>query len=119
MFELDTRKDHLITMVKLCGATLSMWTRDHFFPPWFAQAGWDRLQPFINLPGTITITENRTVMTFSGFNDRQLNAVWSSWVGRSATAHLSCRMGRRSSLKWHSAGSSVQRHFRRPSDDNL
>ena len=73
MFELDNRKDQLMTVFKLCAANLGMWTREHFFPPGYAQAGWDRLRPFFDLPGRITVTEDRTLVTFSGFNDRQMN----------------------------------------------
>ena len=32
MFELDNRKDQLMTVFKLCAANLGMWTRDTFFP---------------------------------------------------------------------------------------
>ena len=73
MFELDNGKDQLITVFKLCAANLGMWTRDQFFPPAYAQAGWARLRPFLDLPGTIAVTREQTVVTFSGFNDRQLN----------------------------------------------
>ncbi|MBA3470254.1 MAG: hypothetical protein H0T53_11500, partial [Herpetosiphonaceae bacterium] len=73
MFELDNRKDQLMTVFKLCAANLGMWTRDTFFPATYAQAGWERLRPFFDLSGTIVVDGNRTVVTFSGFNDRALN----------------------------------------------
>ncbi len=73
MFELDNRKDQLMTVFKLCAANLGMWTRDHFFPATYAQSGWERLRPFFDLPGTIVVTEDQTRVTFNGFNDRQLN----------------------------------------------
>ena len=73
MFELDNRKDQLMTVFKLCAANLGMWTRDTLFPAAYAQAGWERLRPFFDLPGTIVVAGDRTVVTFRGFNDRQLN----------------------------------------------
>jgi len=36
-------------------------------------AGWERLRPFFDLPGTIVVDGDRTVVTFSGFTDRRLN----------------------------------------------
>ena len=73
MFELDNCKDQLMTVFKLCAANLGMWARDQFFPATYAQAGWARLRPFMDLPGTIAVVGNQTRVTFSGFNDRQLN----------------------------------------------
>ncbi len=73
MFALDNRKDQLMTVFKLCAANLGMWTRDTFFPATYAQSGWERLRPFFDLPGTILVTGEQTVVTFRAFNDRPLN----------------------------------------------
>ncbi len=80
IFELDNRKDQLMTVFKLWAANLGMWTRDTVFPAAYAQAGWERLRPFFDLPGTIVVARDHTVVTFTRFNDRQLNrdlaAIW-------------------------------------------
>lgn len=38
MYELENRKDHCMTLCKLALTNLVMWTRDHYFPPTYAQA---------------------------------------------------------------------------------
>jgi len=50
-----------------CGRGTRFFRRRH------PQAGWERLRPFFDLPGTIVVDGERTVVTFSGFNDRQIN----------------------------------------------
>lgn len=54
MYELDNRKDQVMTVCKVALANLAMWVRDSYFPPSYAQATWKRLLPFFQLPGTIT-----------------------------------------------------------------
>lgn len=54
MYEIDHRKDQVMTVCKVALANLAMWVRDHYFPPSYAQATWKRLLPFFQLPGTIT-----------------------------------------------------------------
>src|SRR5205085_12591225 len=46
MYELDNRKDHIMTVCKLALANLAMWTRDQCFPASYAHATWARLAPF-------------------------------------------------------------------------
>ncbi len=64
MYEIDNRKDQVMTVCKVALANLAMWVRDHYFPPPYAQATWKRLLPFFQLPGTITqdatLVEDRT-----------------------------------------------------------
>jgi hypothetical protein len=38
MYELDNRKDQVMTACKLALANLAMWTRDHYFPASYAHA---------------------------------------------------------------------------------
>ena len=38
MFELDNRKDQVMTVCKVAMANLAMWVRDQYFPPSYAQA---------------------------------------------------------------------------------
>jgi hypothetical protein len=53
MYELDNRKDQVMTICKVTVANIAMWARDHYFPASYAQATWKRLLPFFQLPGTI------------------------------------------------------------------
>ncbi len=46
MYELDNRKDQIMTVFKLVLANLVMWTRDQCFPASYAHATWARLAPF-------------------------------------------------------------------------
>jgi len=38
MYELDHRKDQVMTVCKVAVANLAMWVRDYYFPPSYAQA---------------------------------------------------------------------------------
>ncbi len=73
MYELDNRKDHVMTVFKRSLTNLVMWTRDHYFPQTYAHATWGRLLPFFQLPGLVTIDQNTVSVTFRPFNDKQLN----------------------------------------------
>jgi len=73
MYELDNRKDQVMTVCKLALANLVMWTRDHYFPQAYAHATWGRLSPFFQLPGLVIVDRSTVSVTFRPFNDRQLN----------------------------------------------
>lgn len=73
MYELDNRKDHIMTVCKLALANLTMWTRDQCFPASYAHATWARLAPFFQLPGTITSSRHMVSVQLRPFNDRQYN----------------------------------------------
>jgi hypothetical protein len=73
MYELDNRKDQVMTVCKLAMANLAMWVRDHYFPPSYAHATWLRLAPFFRLPGTIVSDATTTRVELRPFNDRALN----------------------------------------------
>ena len=73
MYELDNRKDQVMTVCKVALANLAMWVRDHYFPPSYAQATWKRLLPFFQLPGTITQDSTVVQVELRPFNDRALN----------------------------------------------
>jgi hypothetical protein len=73
MYELDNRKDQIMTICKVALANLAMWVRDHYFPPSYAQATWKRLLPFFQLPGTITQDAQMVQVELHLFNDRALN----------------------------------------------
>jgi hypothetical protein len=70
MHELDNRKDHTMTVVKVALANLAMWVRDSYFPASYAQATWKRLLPFFQLPGTITQDATMVQVELRPFNDR-------------------------------------------------
>ena len=73
MYELDNRKDQVMTVCKVAVANLAMWVRDRYFPPSYAQATWKRLLPFFQLPGTITQDSTMVQVELRPFNDRALN----------------------------------------------
>jgi hypothetical protein len=73
MYELDNRKDQVITICKVAVANLAMWVRDHYFPLSYAQATLKSLQPFFQLPGTITQDSTMVQVELRLFNDRALN----------------------------------------------
>lgn len=72
MYELDNRKDQIMTVCKLALANLAMWVRDRFFPSTYAHATWQRLQPFFRLPGRIQWDHEAVHVTLRPFNNRQL-----------------------------------------------
>ncbi len=71
MYELDNRKDQIMTVCKLALANLAMWTRDQCFPATFARATWGRLAPFFQLPGVVTSSQQTVSVQLRPFNDRQ------------------------------------------------
>lgn len=73
MYELDHRKDRVMTVCKVAMANLAMLVRDRYFPPSYAQATWKRLLPFFQLPGTITQDSTVVQVELRPFNDRALN----------------------------------------------
>jgi len=73
MYELDNRKDHIMTVCKLALANLTMWTRDQYFPASYAHATWARLAPFFQLSGIVTSSQHTVSVQLLPFNDRQYN----------------------------------------------
>jgi len=73
MYELDNRKDHIMTVFKVALANLAMWARDHYFPHSYAHATWDRLASFFHLPGLIRSNQHTVSVALRPFNDRQYN----------------------------------------------
>jgi hypothetical protein len=72
MYELDNRKDQIMTVCKLALANLAMWVRDRFFPSTYAHATWQRLQPFFQLPGRVQWGREIVHVSLRLFNNRQL-----------------------------------------------
>jgi hypothetical protein len=73
MYELDNRKDHIMTVFKVALANLAMWTRDQYFPDTYAHATWKRLASFFCLPGIIRSSQHTISVSLRPFNDRQYN----------------------------------------------
>ena len=73
MYELDNRKDHVMTVFKVALANLAMWTRDQYFPDTYSTATWERLAPFFRLPGIIRSNQHTVSVSLRPFNDRQYN----------------------------------------------
>jgi hypothetical protein len=73
MYELDNRKDQVMTIFKVALANLGMWVRDQCFPASYAHASWQRLQIFFQLPGRIFWGQDRVEVELKRFNDRALN----------------------------------------------
>jgi len=73
MYELDNRKDQVMTVFKVALANVVMWTRDHSFPESFAHATWQRLAPFFHLPGLVRQGPTTVCVELHPFNDRQYN----------------------------------------------
>jgi hypothetical protein len=73
MYELNNRKDQIMTICKVALANLGMRVRDQYFPASYAHAGWQRLQPFLQLPGRIYCGQDRVEVELKPFNDRTLN----------------------------------------------
>ncbi len=73
MYELDNRKDQIMTVCKVALANLGMWARDHYFPAEYAQASWHRLQIFFQLPGRVHWGTDCVTVELKPFNDRALN----------------------------------------------
>ncbi len=73
MYELDNRKDQIMTVCKVSLANLGMWVRDHYFPASYAHASWERLQVFFQLPGRISWGSESVEIELKRFHDRALN----------------------------------------------
>jgi hypothetical protein len=73
MFELDNRKDQVMTICKVALVNLVMWTRDQYFPLTYAHSTWKRLAPFFHLPGQVTQGPRAISVELRPFNDRHLN----------------------------------------------
>jgi hypothetical protein len=73
MYELDHRKDQVMTVCKVALANVAMWVRDQYFPASYAHATWLRLAPFFRLAGTVVPDACTVRVELRPFNDRALN----------------------------------------------
>ena len=72
MYQLDDRKDQVMTAMKLAHANLAMWVREHYCPPAYVRASWRCLVPFFRLPGRVQWGEDSVRLALDAFNDRAL-----------------------------------------------
>ncbi|MFL5698086.1 MAG: hypothetical protein ACJ797_13430 [Ktedonobacteraceae bacterium] len=73
MYELDNRKDQIMSVCQVALANLGLWVRDHYFPAEYAHASWHRLQAFFQLPGRVQWGAEGVTVELKPFNDRALN----------------------------------------------
>lgn len=73
MYEVDNRKDQIMTVFKLALANVVMWTRDQYFPESYAHATWGRLAPFFRLTGMVSTSPHTVSVSLRPFNDRGYN----------------------------------------------
>jgi hypothetical protein len=95
MYELDNRKDQVMTVFKVALVNLVMWTRDHYFPPSYAHATWKRLAPFFHLPGMVTQGQDTVEVILRPFNDKRYNQDLEALCERVNTAAPRLPDGRR------------------------
>ena len=95
MYELDNRKDQVMTVFKVALANLVMWTRDQYFPASYEQATWKRLAPFFHLPGLVKQEQDTVTVSLRPFNDRQYNQDLTALCERVNTAAPRLPDGRR------------------------
>ena len=94
MFQLDNRKDQLMSALKVALTNLIMWTRQQVFPEDYAKATWKRLQAFFALPGRIVKTDTHCSVHLRRFNDLALNRDLSQLCRNVNLAGLSLPDGR-------------------------
>ena len=94
MYELDDRKDQVMTALKLALANLAMWVRDHYFPSEYSCTTWRRLVPFFRLSGKVLWAPDTVNVELRAFNDRQLNRDLAALCGRVTESQLRLPDGR-------------------------
>jgi hypothetical protein len=104
MYELDNRKDQIMTICKVSLANLGMWVRDHYFPASYAHASWDRLQVFFQLPGRITWGTKSVEVELKRFNDSALNRDLEALCAKVAEVQPSLPDGRRLIFRMQGSG---------------
>lgn len=103
MYELDHRKDQVMSVYKVALANLGMWVRDRYFPASYAHASWHRLRPFFQLPGRLRWGAEWVEVELKLFHDRALNRDLELLCRKVAKAQLSLPDGRRLLFKMQGA----------------
>ena len=95
MYELDHRKDQVMTVLKVALVNLVMWTRERYFPATYAHATWKRVAPFFQLGGQVLQGASTVSVEFHPFNDRHYNRDLAMLCERVNDAALHLPDGRR------------------------
>jgi hypothetical protein len=98
MYELDHRKDQVMTVCKVAVTNLAMFVRDRYFPPSYAQATWKRLLPFFNFLVRSHRTPQWCRLNCIHSTIARSIEIWPSCVNGSIRRYLVCLMGVGSSL---------------------
>lgn len=67
MYELDDRKDQLVSALRVCLVNVLQWLRDTVFPVSYAQATCPTLAPFIQMGGYVNERPDRIEVMLDGF----------------------------------------------------
>jgi len=67
MYELDDRKDQLVSALRVCLVNVLQWLRDTVFPASYAQATCPTLAPFIQMGGYVNQQPDRIEVMLDGF----------------------------------------------------
>ena len=94
-YELDNRKDQIMTVCKVALTNRGLWVRDHYFPAEYAHASWHRLHVFFQLPGRIHWGAETVAVELKPFNDRTLNRDLGMLCTKVAQGQLRLADGRR------------------------
>jgi hypothetical protein len=95
MYELDNRKDQVMTVCKMALANLGMWVCQQYFPASYARAGWKRLQVFFQVPGRLRSGSDWVEAEVKPFNDQALTRDVEMLCRKVAKAQPSLPDGRR------------------------
>jgi hypothetical protein len=98
MYELDNRKDQVMTTLKVALVNLAMWMRDQWFPADYAHATWRRLESFMRLTRRVHRHRDRVVLELRPFNDAALRRDLVALCARVTTAAPRLPDGRRMEL---------------------
>lgn len=67
MYELDDRKDQLVSALRLCLSNVLQWLRDTVFPSSYANATYKTLAPFVQMGGFVVEHPDRIQVFLDGF----------------------------------------------------
>lgn len=90
MYELDDRKDQLLSALRLCVGNVLQWLRDTVFPEPYANATYKTLAPFVQMGGFVIEHPDRIEVLLDGFwqsaKQRDLEEVVARCNAQSLTA---------------------------------
>jgi putative heme degradation protein len=67
LFELDDRKDQLLSALRLCLTNVLQWLRDGVLPKSYANATYETLAPFVQMGGFVVEYPDRIEVSLDGF----------------------------------------------------